>query len=259
MEQLDQLIHKLPTYSESATELLGRLPLWPNQTDLINLITDNLGSLSQQVLNVLVSSVNYVMSFIKGLFGILTILVFAFFLMTDTEYFEHLALKIVPESQRKTISLFLRKLAKQIGLYVRGQFLVMTAVGLLTGVGLALIGVHYALVLGLLSFLLDLIPIIGPLFATALGILVTLGENPNLVPWALLVYIVAQQIENYLLYPVILGRAVGLRPFWILLSLMCGGTLLGIVGVLLAIPAAITIHLIYMHLKSNRLPGEATA
>jgi predicted PurR-regulated permease PerM len=151
---------------------------------------------------------------------------------------------LVPVAKRNKIEELLKTVAAKAGAYARGQLLVMTATGVLTGLGLYFLGVPYALTLGVITFILDIVPILGPFIAAGFGIIVALAQDPMLALWTALLYLIVQQMENNFLSPMILGKSVGLNSFWILLSIFAGGALFGIIGVILAVPTAVAIGLL---------------
>lgn len=245
LDEGGQFLENLPRYTESASAFLEELPLpLEFRQNIFSLLSRFLSNVITQLIQFLVSGLNYLVLVVQSMFSVVTILVFAFFLMSNPQHFENTLLQMIPPSKRAGGHRLLAALALRLGTYVRGQLLVMTAVGILTWLGLSIVGVPYAFVLGLLAFLLEIVPILGPLLTTALGVLVALGQDPMLALWAFLVFFAVQQLENYVLIPYVLGKTVGLHPFWILFSVLAGGALSGIVGVLLAVPIAVTVSLV---------------
>jgi predicted PurR-regulated permease PerM len=113
-------------------------------------------------------------------------------------------------------------------------------------IGLIIIGVPYALTLALISGLLDLIPTIGPIIAGVIAALVALSVSPIQAVFVIVMYIIVQQIENTLLVPNIMKKAVGLSPVVILMAVLVGAKLLGLIGALLAVPLAAVLSVLVM-------------
>lgn len=267
ISQGKQFFAHLPLYLDSAGRFLRQIPFISTDEELLALLSRNLETLASHLAKFVFSSLDYLLVVFNGVLGLMTVLVFTYFLLSDTEYFEGVVLKLVPPPSRSRVRELLQAVALKVGFYIRGQLMVMALMGILTSVGLAIIGVPYALVLGSLVFVLDIIPIVGPIAASAFGVLIALGQDPVLAVWAALVYFIAQQTESYVFSPMILGRTLGLHPFWILFSLILGGALLGIPGVFLAVPTAATVRLLvdelyvkgYMAGKyPDPLPDEAS-
>lgn len=129
--------------------------------------------------------------------------------------------------------------------FIVGNLIVSVVAGVVTWAGLTIIGVPYALALAAWVAITDLIPILGALLGAAGVAAVALVETPELVIWAMLLLIVYQQIENYLVAPRVMNRAVDLSPASVIIALMVGGALAGLVGALLALPVAALIKIVF--------------
>ncbi len=129
--------------------------------------------------------------------------------------------------------------------FIVGNLIVSVVAGVVTWAGLTIIGVPYALALAAWVAITDLIPILGALLGAAGVAAVALVETPELVIWAMLLLIVYQQIENYLVAPRVMNRAVDLSPASVIIALMVGGALAGLVGALLALPVAAMIKIVF--------------
>ena len=136
-----------------------------------------------------------------------------------------------------------------IGSYVRAQLLSAAIVGILVFIGLSILGVEYAAILGLVAGLFALIPIIGPLLGAVPGLLVTLASSPDLVIWVALVYVVVQLLENYVISPRIQGGAVRLNPVVIMITIVLASEIAGLWGVIVGVPlvAAARDVFVYFH------------
>lgn len=143
---------------------------------------------------------------------------------------------------------FLRLLGESTDLmanFIVGNLVVSVVAGVVTWAGLSLIGVPYALALAAWVAITDLIPILGALLGAAGVAAVALVETPELVIWAMLLLIVYQQIENFIVAPRVMNKAVDLSPASVIIALMVGGALAGLVGALLALPIAALIKIIF--------------
>ncbi len=122
--------------------------------------------------------------------------------------------------------------------FVRGQLLVAGAVGILVAVGLSLLGIPYALLLGILAAVTDLVPYFGPFLGAAPGVLLAAAHGWPLAGKAVLLYAAVQAVESMVLVPVLVGRRVGLHPLAVILALLVGGSHFGLAGFVLAVPVA---------------------
>ena len=123
-----------------------------------------------------------------------------------------------------------------IGSYVRAQLLSATIVGVMVFIGLSILGIKFAAILGLVAGLFGLIPIIGPLLGAVPGLLVTLASSPSQVIWVALVYVIVQLIENNAISPRIQGSAVRLNPALIMATLVVASEIAGLWGVIVGVP-----------------------
>jgi predicted PurR-regulated permease PerM len=144
----------------------------------------------------------------------------------------------MPAAYRDRTLFFQANVARVLGGYLRGQLTLATIIGLLTGVGMSLLGLPYAVVLGVLAGMFELIPMFGPILSAVPAIIVALFLPFPTVIWVVIFFLVVQQIENNLLAPRISGHAVGLHPLGAMFALLAGFQLGGILGGLFAVPIA---------------------
>jgi predicted PurR-regulated permease PerM len=205
--------------------------------------------------------------FVTGAFMAFTALFLAFFFLKDGATLRRQVLGLLPACVRGEVEGVWCKTSERVGKYILGQLTVMAIVGILTGIGLWVLGIPYPLLLGLLVGLLDIVPFIGPFLGAIPGVLLGFAHSWQTGLWAIAVYWGVQQLEGYVLYPYITGKAVSLHPVWILLALLLGGQFLGIVGMSLAVPAAVALQVVldecyrprlrrYEHRRTSRTTEE---
>lgn len=180
--------------------------------------------------------VNITVSLFGGIFAFFTAAILTIYLLLDKNGFRNFVVSIIPADSKEPIIDVARKMSLKVGDWFRGQMLLMLSVAVLDLIGLSIIGVPYALTLALVSGLLDMIPVIGPIIAGVIAALVALSLSPLQTLFVIILYIVVQQIENTVLVPNIMKKAVGLSPVAIILAVMIGAKLLGLIGALLAVP-----------------------
>ncbi|MEK7586060.1 MAG: AI-2E family transporter [Patescibacteria group bacterium] len=174
-----------------------------------------------------------------GVFNLLLIIVISFYLSVTERGIESFLRIITPSPQEEyIIGLWLRT-ERKIGLWMQGQMLMGVIVGMLTYLGLTIIGVKYSLVLALLVVVAELIPF-GLILAAIPGMIFAyLDGGVTIAAITMLLYIILGQFETYLIYPLIVRRATGISPLVVIISLLVGATLAGFWGVILAIPCAV--------------------
>ena len=177
-----------------------------------------------------------------GTIGHLMLMIFAgiYFAATPAPYLEGFV-QLFPLTQRHRLREALLDAGTALRKWLLGQVVSMTSVGLLTGVGLALVGAPLPLVLGLMAGLLEFVPILGPVLAFIPGVMVALTESPETALSAAAVYLVVQQIEGNVIMPLAQRWAVELPPAFGLLSLVGFGLMFGVFGILFGSPLAVVL------------------
>jgi predicted PurR-regulated permease PerM len=165
-------------------------------------------------------------------------LVISFYLILDGPRLRQRARALVPMTHRDKLLFVENNVARVLGGYLRGQLVMAATIGVLAGVGCALLGLPYAVVLGVLAALFELVPMFGPILSAAPAVLIALFLPFPTVLWVLLFFFAVQQVESNILGPRITGHAVGLHPLGALFALLVGFQLAGIVGGLFAVPVA---------------------
>ncbi len=129
----------------------------------------------------------------------------------------------------------------KLGGWLRGQIILMLIIGISTYIGLTLLGVEYALALAVIAGILEIVPIIGPILSAIPALIVAFTVSPIAGFGVIGLYILIQQLENHLVVPKVMQKAVGFNPLVTIIVLMIGGNLLGLMGAILAIPIAIVV------------------
>jgi predicted PurR-regulated permease PerM len=153
-------------------------------------------------------------------------------------------LLLVPQGQRESISELVSAIETKVGFYIAGQGVLCLVMGIMSLVAYLLIGLPNVLILGLLAGVGEAVPLIGPLIGAIPAALMALSIAPAKLVWVIVATLVLHQTENYLLAPRIMRKAVGVNPFVSLLAFFAFGSLLGLGGVLIAIPMAAIIQLL---------------
>lgn len=177
-------------------------------------------------------------SFASSLVHVITVPVLTFYFMKDADKISIFAKNLVLPRSRKWVFPLLGKIDGVLGGFIRGQLLVALIIGLLSAIALLLLGVEYWLVLGILAGLGDLIPYIGPFVGAIPALFITFASDPWKTLWVLLAFIIIQQIEGSLISPKIVGNSVGLHPVVVIFVLLIGGSLGGLIGLLVSVPLA---------------------
>ncbi len=184
--------------------------------------------------------------------------VLAIYLLIDLERFKSNTLELTPPRHRNEMAYVSGEVGTAMGSFVRGQLLVALLVGVASSVGMWAIDLPFWLLIGIVAGFLNLIPFLGPIVGGALAALVALlNGDPWQAFWAVLIMIGVQQVDNHLITPMIQRARVNLSPLVIVLALIVGGSLAGLLGVLVAIPATAAIRIIIGHLWRTRVLGQS--
>ena len=211
-----------------------------NISELVDL-NSILGSSSQLAQNIFSQSVNITVGFTQVIVLAFAITMIVFYLLVDKTYIRAKFLEFFPADIKDMASCILSSITLKVGSYVRAQILSMVAVGVLVMLSLMVLGVDYSLLLGLISGILDIIPLLGPTIALALIILVTVQLGWIKVILAVAAFLIIQQISNYMIRPFLFGKFMALHPLMVSFSLFVAQQFLGVWGVILAPAIAATI------------------
>ena len=174
----------------------------------------------------------------EALTSILTLLAVVFFWLTEHARLQRYALAFVNEGRRARVRDVWNQAETRLGMWVRGQLILMGSLGLATSVAYTLLGVPSAVLLGLAAALAEGIPIVGPLLGAIPAVLLAATVSPQLAIEVAGVYIVLQIIEGNVLVPLVMRNTVGISPFLVILSVLIGAAAGGFLGALLAVPIA---------------------
>ena len=165
---------------------------------------------------------------------------------------------LFPAGRRQEVREILADMYQTVQRWFVGQLGSMLIIGVLSTVALYLIGVPFALLLGIFSGLISFIPFVGPMLSVIPPVLLALIGTPVDALWVVLAYAIIQAIESYLLQPLIMSRAVFLHPAVVMFALLIMGTLFGFVGVLLAVPLVAALHVLLRELWIERMDSLGT-
>jgi predicted PurR-regulated permease PerM len=234
-EQARQFMNQLPALIENVKAWVGGLAVWFEQWGgaLPAPRPENLQGLGAAIV---ANTLRATAGAVGALFGLLAILVIAAYLVIEARPIGAMLLSLLPPDHRQRALELTPPVLDRIGGYVRGQILSSLCVGALIAIGLALLGVRYALLIGSLAAVFNVVPFVGAALAAVLAILSALNESLTLALITAALMWGAQTVEGKVLAPHFVGRATGLHPLGVLLALLVGAHLAGLVGALVAVP-----------------------
>jgi predicted PurR-regulated permease PerM len=183
--------------------------------------------------------------------------ILALYILIDLERFKANTLEVTPPKHREEFSFVAGQVGTALGSFVRGQLLVSVIVGFASSVGMWLIDLPFWLLIGIIAGFLNLIPFLGPVVGAALAALVALlNGDPSQAFWAVVIFTAIQQVDNHVITPLVQRARVNLSPLVIVLALIIGGSVAGLLGVLVAVPMTAVIRIMVGHLWRTRILGE---
>ncbi|MCY0888432.1 MAG: AI-2E family transporter [Alicyclobacillaceae bacterium] len=254
--QSNQLVHNLPSMmafvNQWVDDIVRRKQYLP---DALRVGMENaLNRLESQVTGWFSGLFTVVSGVLNTVFMVFLVPFLVFYMLKDGRGIGRAVVRLWPKSRREEAKSLLLGIDATLGRYIRGQLLVMLAVGILAYIGYLVVGMPYALMLALFLAVADIIPYIGPFIGAAPALLLALPLGFGMVVKILIVNVIVQQCEGNLISPQIMGRSLRLHPMAIVAVLLLGGELGGILGLIAAVPLLAVAKVIWLHVR----PGEDT-
>jgi predicted PurR-regulated permease PerM len=239
-KQIKPFIEHIPLYIETIKDFISSTPFVdPNdlaQIDIGGLISSATDFTSKFVNQ----SINFSLNFASGIIYLFAALIIIFYFMADKDKVNSAILSIFPSHMKEKANEIIETISSKIGGYVIAQITTMTSVGLIMTIGLLILGVDYAILLGLITAILDIIPVVGPAIALIISIITVYKSGWLVVLLVTLVFAIAQGVENNLVRPYIFGKFLDLHPLIIYFFLLVTAQFLGVIGVIFSPAIAAT-------------------
>lgn len=258
---LEGLIAKVPSIVATTQKwLLDVLKNYPTIQDDIKILfaNNNMNEIYTNILNIaLNASLGFITNLVSGFITFFMAIIFAIYMLSQKEYLLGGLKKILKAyfkpKQVKKIESISHLIVSTFNSFISGQCLEAVILGMLMFIGCSLFRLPYALIISVLTTLTALIPIFGALFAMLFGAVLIAINNPYQAILFVIVFQVIQQIEGNFIYPRVVGASVGLAPIWTLLAVSVGGSLFGIPGMILGLPAASIFYALFKETVLIRL------
>lgn len=233
---INPLIEQTASLATTAPKVIQEF--MPPGTVNRNILEDRLADISQ-------NAANFALAIFTNIITVVSIGVLTFYLLLDKDRFENLIAQLFITNHEKTKKL-IERIEDMLGAWLRGQLILSLVIGVLSYVLLFVLQVPYALPLAIIAGILEIVPVIGPAISAVPAILIALVtfETPFIALLVGLGYILIQQLENHIVVPQVMKRAVGLNPLVVILAITIGSRLLGIAGALLAVPITVVAQII---------------
>jgi predicted PurR-regulated permease PerM len=236
----------------AAPDLLHRAQLWLIERGVLSreitigeAVRQAPGAAGSDAVGTVVSAI---WGFVGGVFGVVTILIVTFYVLIDAENIVRALVRLFPRPERARVRDALRRAGEKVSAWMAGQLLLGAIIGTTAALGLGILGVPYFYVLALIAGIGELIPIVGPLLAAIPAIAVAFSVSPATALGVAVFFFLQQQVENHVLVPRVMSRQVGISPVLVIMALLIGGSLLGLVGAILAVPTAAILQVLLQEL-----------
>lgn len=237
VEEISSLVRDLPKYYDQVAQYFGSSHS-AGQSLVLNQVQDILSHAEDR----LIQAGGGALALFRGVFSGISMLVatfiLSFYLSLQDNGVKRFLQFIAPKRHEDYVANLWIRTQKKLGKWLQGQLVLGLTVGILVFIGLVLLGVPYAAFLGLIAAIFELVPVAGPIMASIPAIALGFVVSPITGVLTIIFYIIVQQVENHIIVPTIIGRAVGLNPVIIIIAFLIGAKLGGIIGMLLAVPVA---------------------
>ncbi|GMA53762.1 AI-2E family transporter [Alicyclobacillus contaminans] len=277
-EQTTMFIDRLPGYIDTAQNAMDNFfsdPVFDKVQDQITISSERImSSMTDMVQNLSRTTVQSIGNFfgaVASIFiAIVTMPVILFYLLKDGKKIAPYFVQFLPTKMRQPTLRVLREMNQQVSSYIRGQLTVAFAVAILFMIGFSIIGLDYAITLGVIAGFLNLVPYIGSFLAMVPAIFLGIVGGPVLLIKVLVVFAIEQAIEGRLISPLVLGNQLAIHPVTILFVLLTAGQLFGFFGVVLGVPAYAALKVVItnifnwyktisgLYTDEEKIPGDNT-
>lgn len=273
--EIRNLALELPAYAENISNtvsglfedlpLVGENPAYETisnsvQSSYESIIDDLMNWVRNSASRITVLITHFVQNFISVILSLVLVLIMTFYFLVDKRLYTNKIQGFIPNSFRTDISYLSEKINTVLSEFIRGRIILAVFVGILTAILLLILRIDFAIVIGIITCIADIIPYIGPLLGFVPAFLFALIESPVKALIVAIFYVFIQWAENNILAPKIIGDSMGLNPLFIFLSIIIGGGIFGVWGMVVSVPLAaialILIDFFKAKYKQNQLKEE---
>lgn len=252
VEQVTQLTTEFPTYYQKLVDSFSYLQDYSDTHGISENFEKSVTFFEEKVTTAISGLFSKVGGVVAGIVSFFLVLVITFYMTVEESAIKRSLKFIVPKRQQNFVAEVVDKAQRKIGSWLTGQLILCLIVGVLAYLGLLILGVDYALVLGIFAGIGELVPYAGPVISAVPAVLLALAQSPVKAIFVVILYFVIQQLENHVLVPKVMQKAVGLNPIISILALMVGAKIGGVVGMILAIPVATAISVVIQEVWKDK-------
>jgi len=255
MAEIEYFSARVPQITASLLNLIAELEDLFERLNLPPLlhyaVEENIAHAKNALLGLIDFALEWLLTLPSRMLFVLITPIVTFYILKDIQVIRIAWREMLPGRYRLRVLRYFARIDMTLGRWIRGQIIVAFSVGVLTALGLRLIGLDYAVLLGTIAGLLDVVPYFGPVLGGFLPLLVGLMDSPAMALKVLAVIIFVQQVESNLITPQVLGQSLNLHPLTIIFALLLGGEVGGFLGLVLAVPLAAILKVTIEHLAAR--------
>lgn len=251
--ELKEVLMVLPSYFSTITDFFKDLydkyynleNIAPIIENVEGLIFDNINRLQEVLLTSMTKLLTGVGSLLNRMISLVLIPILTFYFLKDKDKLINQVFLIIPKNKRSEIKELLTQIDKSLSQFVRGRLILAIYVGVATTVVLLILDINFAIVIGLLTGIADIIPYFGPFLGFVPAVLFAFLDSATKGIWVAVIFILIQWVENNVLGPKIIGDTTGLHPITVLLSLIIAGNIYGVLGMVFVIPVVSILKILF--------------
>lgn len=260
-KEIRKLVNDLPTYFEQLSNIidgmysryystLGGLP--PVFQGIETVVMDNIIKLEGMIAEGLKNFVTGIISVATKVVSIILTPILTLYFLMDKDYFKEKIISLIPERHRKDTLYLAATIDNSLTQFIRGRLIMSLYVGVAITIVLLIMGIDFAIVIGFITGLFDIVPYIGPFIGFLPALFFAFISKPIKAVWISVIFVLIQWTENNILAPKIIGENMGMHPMVILLSIIIGGGIFGVFGMILSVPVIAVIRIIFIFTLDKR-------
>lgn len=260
-KEIKKLVSNLPLYFEQLSDMidgfytryystLGGLP--PIFQGIENIIMDNIVKLEGLLGNYLTSFVGGIISVASKVVSIILTPILVLYFLVDKDYFKSRVIKLIPNNYREDTLYLSSIIDTSLRQFIKGRLLMSLYAGVMTTIMLLVFRIEFPFVIGFITGVADIIPYIGPFLGYIPAVFFAGISSPIKAIWISILWVLIQWSENNIVAPKIIGENMGMHPMIILLSIIIGGGVFGVFGMILSVPLVAVIKIIVIYIMDKR-------
>lgn len=267
--EIRRMVNNLPRYLDQGSKILdnisknyysavGELP--PIFEGIEDAVKENIIRIQNIVINGLQGFIGSIVGVALKLVNIVLTPIITYYFLADKNYFKKKIINIIPEKHKEEVFMVSRRVDKSLSLFIRGKLLMAIYIGITTTVMLFIMRIDFAILIGFITGFANIIPYIGPFIGFIPAVFFAAISNPIKIIWVSILFVFIQWVENNVLAPKIIGETMDIHPLVILLSIIIGGGVFGVFGMILSVPVVAIVKILIEYtidkIKSNKLNSD---